>query len=64
MRKTPLQILAVATVLSFVGAVAATAHNSSDKPSEKKVLEEVAGYKSWTRVTEKPMSVEIPTAAG
>ena len=63
MRKTPLQILALASVLSFVGAVAATAHKSSDKASEKKVLEELAGYKGWTRVTAEPVQVPLDFAS-
>ena len=62
MRKTRLQAFSMAAVLSFVGAVAAAAHNSSDKPSEKKLLEEIAGYKSWKRMKEMP--VKIPSVAG
>ena len=64
MKKTPLQVFALATVLSFVGAVAAAARNSSDKPSdEKKVLEELAGYKGWTRVTAEAMPVPLDAAS-
>lgn len=58
MRKTPLQIFALTAVLSFVGAVAAAAYKSPDKPTDKKVLEDISGYKSWTRVTDEP--VEVP----
>jgi hypothetical protein len=64
MRKTPVQILAVATVLSFVGAVAAAAHNFSDKPSEKKILEELAGYRGWKRMTVKPVPIDISSLEG
>ena len=64
MKKTPLQIFALAAVLSFVGAVAVAARDSSDKASSKKVLEEIADYKSWTRLTVKPAPVEIPSLAG
>jgi hypothetical protein len=63
MKKTPLQIFALAVVLSFVGAVAAAAHKSSDKPSEKKVLEDIAGYKSWKRVTVEPVRVPSDSAS-
>jgi len=59
MKKTPLQILALSAVLSFVGGVAATARDSSDKASEKKILEELAGYRGWTRVTNEPMPVPL-----
>ena len=63
MRKTPLQIFALTAVLSFVGAVAATAHKSSDKPTDKKVLEEISGYKGWTRVTAEPVEVPLNFAS-
>jgi len=63
MRKTPLQIFAMASVLSFVGAVAAAAHKSSDMPSDKKVLEELAGYRGWTRVTAEPVRVPLDAAS-
>lgn len=73
MRKTTLQIFALAAMLSFVGAVAAVARDSSDKPSAKKappkapakdVLEEIAGYKGWTRATQKPIPIDIASLAG
>lgn len=64
MRKTPLQVFALAAALSFVGAVAATAHKSSDKVSDKKVLEDLAGYKGWKRVTGEPVEVPLDAAAG
>lgn len=57
MRKTPLQIFALTAVLSFVGAVAAAAHKSPDKPTDKRVLEDLAGYRGWTRVTAEPVEV-------
>ena len=60
MRKSPLQIFALAAVLSFVGAVGAAAHKSSGESSDKRVLEELAGYRGWTRVTAEP--VEVPTS--
>jgi hypothetical protein len=63
MRKTTLQIFASAVVLSFVGAVSAAAHKSSDKPSDKKVLEELAGYRGWTRVTAEPVRVPLDAAS-
>jgi hypothetical protein len=63
MRKTPLQILALAAVLSFVGAVAAAAHKSPDKPSDKKILEEIADYKDWGRVSAEPVRVPLDAAS-
>jgi hypothetical protein len=63
MRKTPLQIFALSAVLSFVGAVAAAAQDSSDKPSDKKILEEFAGYRAWTRVTAEPVPVPLRHAS-
>ena len=63
MRKTTLQVFALAAVLSFVGALAAAAHKSSDKASEKKILEELAGYRGWTRVTAEPVRVPLDAAS-
>lgn len=64
MRKTPLQIFALTAVLSFVGAVAAAAHKSPDKPTDKKVLEDLAGYRDWKRVTAEPLEVPLDLASG
>ena len=72
MRKTTLQGLALASALSFVCAVASVARDSSDEPSAKQapkapaknVLEEIAGYKGWTRVTGKPIKIDIASLAG
>ena len=63
MGKTTLQIYALTAALSFVGAVAATAHKASDKLPDKKVLEELAGYRGWTRVTAEPLEVPIDFAS-
>lgn len=63
MKKTPLQIFALVAVLSFVGGVAAAARDSSDKAAQKKILEELAGYKGWTRVTAEPLRVPLDAAA-
>jgi hypothetical protein len=72
MRKTPLQVFALAAVLSFVGAVATVASDSSDKAPTKKaakapaksVLEEIAGYKSWARVTKEPLTIDLASVGG
>ena len=72
MRKTRLQIFALAAVLSFVVAVAVVARDSSDKSSAKRatkapaknVLEEIAGYKGWTRATRKPIPIDVASLAG
>jgi len=63
MRKTTLQIFALSAALSFVGAVAAAAYKSSDKTSDKKVLEEIAGYKDWGRVSAEPVRVPLDAAS-
>lgn len=63
MKKTPLQILALAAVLSFVGGVAAAARDSSDKASDEKILEELAGYRGWTRVTAEAVRVPFDIAS-
>lgn len=63
MRKTPLKVFALTAVLSFVGAVAAAAHKTSDRPSDKKILEEFTGYRGWTRVTAEPVQVPLDAAS-
>lgn len=63
MGKTMLQSFALAAVLSFVGAVAAAAHKAPGKDSDGKVLEEIAGYKHWGRVTAEPVRVPLDAAS-
>ena len=63
MRKSTLQIFAAAAVLSFVGAVAASAHKSPGKSSDEKILEEVAGYRDWGRVSQEPARVPLDAAS-
>jgi hypothetical protein len=57
MRKTRLQVCALAVVLAAVGAVSWAARAEADAPAaaDAATLKEIANYKSWTRVTEKPV---------
>ena len=60
MKRTPLKLLAVAAALTFVGAAFG---NSGDGPKQQ-ALAEVAGYKDWSRVTVKPIPVNLASAGG
>ncbi|HZB45193.1 MAG TPA: hypothetical protein VE360_08115 [Pyrinomonadaceae bacterium] len=57
MRKTRLQVSALMLALAAVGAVSWAARAEADAPAaaDAATLEEIANYKSWTRVTEKPV---------
>ena len=57
MRKTRLQVSALVLALAAVGAVSWAARAEADAPADADAatLEEIANYKSWTRVTEKPV---------
>jgi len=57
MTPTRLMIFAVTSLLSVAGAV------FSDGLQDK-TLPEIAGYRQWTRLTEKPIFVENAFAAG
>ena len=46
MRTTPFRVMAVAAILSTCGAVIVSAGKAEDS-----VLDDVAGYRQWTRVT-------------
>ncbi|MDQ3746051.1 MAG: hypothetical protein M3444_16885 [Acidobacteriota bacterium] len=61
-RKTHLQLFALASALSFVGAVSGLA--DGPRGSADKTLADLAGYRQWTRVTPEPMPVNNPTPAG
>lgn len=60
MKRTPLKLLAAAAALSFVGAALGNPRGDS-KPG---ALAEVAGYKSWARVTPAPLPVSFALAGG
>ena len=59
MRLTPLKIFAAAALLSAVGAVTVASRAAGDA-----ALEEVAGYRSWARLTLIPFKVETPSYGG
>ena len=60
MRRTPLKLLAAAAALTFVGA----AFGNPRDDSKQQALAEVAGYRDWSRVTVKPIAVNIASAMG
>ena len=57
MKKTRLKVFALMLALAAVGAVSWAARAEADAPAaaDAATLEEIANYKSWTRVTEKPV---------
>jgi hypothetical protein len=57
MTPTRLMIFAVTSLLSVAGAVFGDG-------LQDKTLPEIAGYREWTRLTEKPIVVENAFAAG
>lgn len=57
-RKT-LQVFTVGMVLFSVGAAFGSATGTADK-----TLEEIARYRQWTPVTQEPLIVQWPSAAG
>ncbi len=60
MRSTPFKLFAVAAALSLAGA----ALGNSPRDSKQKALAEVAGYKSWARVTPEPVQSDSFLAGG
>ena len=57
MTHTRLRVFAVTALLSC--AVAVLGNNGDDK-----TLQEIAGYRQWARLTEKPIVVHYPDGAG
>ena len=53
---TKMKVLAVSALLSLAGAVLGS-------NTENETLKDIAGYRRWTRVTEKPIPVTSFTAA-
>jgi hypothetical protein len=68
MRETRLlQLCVLAAVLSAAGAGAAGFARSSpsaDADRDKKTLAEIAGYRKWTRVTARPVPIDISSVGG
>lgn len=59
MTKKTLRIFTAGMVLCSVGVVLGSAAAATDS-----TLAEIAGYRQWTRLTNKPMLVENSFAAG
>lgn len=57
MNRPRLKLLAISAVLTLSGAV--LGDGGADK-----TLDEIAGYRQWTRVNEKPIFVEISAGGG
>lgn len=57
MKPTRIRVFAVTALLSVAGAVLG---NSADD----KTLQQIAGYRQWTRLTEKPIAVSSPWLGG
>ena len=57
MKKTRLQVCALMLALAAVGAVSLAARAAADAPAadDAATLKEITNYKSWTRVTAKPV---------
>jgi hypothetical protein len=66
MRGTLLKVFVLAAVLSAVGgaAVSGVARPAADSVKDGKTLEEIAGYKKWTRVTAMPVPIEFSWVGG
>ncbi len=60
MRSTPLKIFAVLGALCLAGA----ALGNSRDDAKQRALAEVAGYKTWARVTPDPLPVNFALAGG
>lgn len=61
-----IKISAIATVFLLIGIVLSGSHQFSTS-AEGDVLNEIAGYKNWTRITKEPIKVEFvidPNAGG
>jgi hypothetical protein len=57
MHKLSLRVLVLATALTATGAV--LAGNTEDEQT----LKEIAGYRQWTRLTERPVEVMLDSRA-
>lgn len=58
-----LKIIAAASILSLVGIILNISHHFSSKAEDDSILQEIAGYKNWTRITKEPLVVAINEAA-
>lgn len=56
MPNLPLRVLAFALMLTIVG-MASTVR-------DEETLRKISGYREWSRLTEKPMSIAFPSVAG
>ena len=58
MKKISLRVLTLAALLTTAGLVLASTSDTSDNTT----LNQIAGYRRWTRVTPKPVAVDLSSA--
>lgn len=58
-----LKIIAAASILSLVGIVLNISHDFSSEAEDDSILQEISGYKNWTRITKEPVVIAIDEAA-
>ena len=61
MKRTHLQVCALAVVLCAVGAISA---NSARGDAPDTTLKDIAGYREWARVTVTPLEIKDWSPAG
>jgi hypothetical protein len=55
MKKIALKVLTVLALLTTAGLVLADGNDTA-------TLDQITGYRQWTRVSKKPVVVDVPTA--
>ena len=58
MRTLSIKLVALATTAAMAGVIMAATNN------DEAVLNQIAGYRQWTRVTPEPIKVDVPVAIG
>lgn len=64
MSKIKIKLFAVSGVLSLLAIVLGSSPVFVSKAEDDKILQSIAGYKSWTKITKEPIRVELGEFSG
>ncbi len=58
-----IKLITLITILSLVGIVSFNSYQSPTKASGDSIFEEIANYKTWTKVSKDPIKVDVTIGA-
>jgi hypothetical protein len=57
--KIKIKIFAIVVILCFIALVTSNSHTFVSKAQNDPIIEEIAVYKTWTRINKNPITVKV-----